>query len=232
MQRKIRIKDISEMAGVSPGTVDRILHNRGNVSETARTAVGEVLKKVNYKPNIHISGLSLKRKYKVVITTPSVTEGEYWESIHFGIQHALEEYENIRIKCLVHTYNEFDVYSCREVYDRILQIDADGVIIGLTFKEETLRLTRNLEEKGIPYIFVDSTMENASPLAFFTSDHYRCGYLMARLITSIIPQDSDIGISYAIRIGDESANTSTLRQNGFNAYLSEKIGRASCRERV
>ncbi len=222
MQQKIRIKDIAEMAGVSPGTVDRILHNRGNVSETARIAVDQVLKKVNYKPNIHISGLSLKRKYKVVITTPGVTEGEYWESIHFGIQHALEEYENIRIKCLVHTYNEFDVYSCREVYDRILEIDADGVIIGLTFKEETLRLTSKLEEKGIPYIFVDSTMENTSPLAFFTSDHYRCGYLMARLITSIIPQNSDIGISYAIRIGDESANTSTLRQNGFNDYLSEK----------
>ena len=69
MQRKARIKDIAEMAGVSSGTVDRILHNRGNVSESARKAVEEVLKKVNYKPNIHISGLSLKRKYKVVITT-------------------------------------------------------------------------------------------------------------------------------------------------------------------
>nr|HPR19478.1 LacI family DNA-binding transcriptional regulator [Proteiniphilum sp.] len=68
MQRKARIKDIAEMAGVSSGTVDRILHNRGNVSESARKAVEEVLKKVNYKPNIHISGLSLKRKYKVVIT--------------------------------------------------------------------------------------------------------------------------------------------------------------------
>lgn len=221
MQQKVRIKDIAEMAGVSPGTVDRILHNRGNVSEAARTAVEEVLKKVNYKPNIHITGLSLKRKYKVVITTPNVAAGEYWESIHSGIEHALEEYKNIRIKCLVHTYNEFDVYSCREVYDRILQIDADGVIIGLTFKEETLRLTQKLEEKGIPYIFVDSTMENASPLAFFTSDHYRCGYLMAKLITAIIPEGSDIGISHAVKIGDESANTSTLRQSGFNDYLAQ-----------
>ena len=106
---------------------------------------------------------------------------------------------------MVHTYNEFDVYSCREVYDRILQIDMDGMIIGLTFKEETLRLTKQLDEKGIPYIFVDSTIENASPLAYFTSDHFRCGYLMAKLITSIIPAGSDIGISHAVKIGDESA---------------------------
>lgn len=222
MQQKARIKDIAEMAGVSAGTVDRILHNRGNVSEPARKAVEEALKKMKYKPNIHISGLSLKRNYKVVITTPGVTKGEYWESIHLGIHHALEEYENIRVKCLVHTYNEFDVYSCREVYNRIVEIDADGVIIGLTFKEETLRLTRLLEERGIPYIFVDSTMENTSPLAFFTSDHYRCGYLMAKLITSIIPPGSDIGMSEAVRVGDESANTSILRKKGFHDYLEEK----------
>ena len=29
---KIRIKDIAELSGVSVGTVDRVLHNRPNVS--------------------------------------------------------------------------------------------------------------------------------------------------------------------------------------------------------
>ena len=105
MQGKIRIKDIAEMSGVSPGTVDRIIHNRGRVSESARQAVEEVLKKVHYKPNIHITGLSLRRKYKVIITTPDVMEGEYWESIHMGIRKAIQVYENIRIKCSVYTYN-------------------------------------------------------------------------------------------------------------------------------
>jgi LacI family transcriptional regulator len=222
MQRKIRIKDIAKMAGVSAGTVDRILYNRGNVSETARTAVENVLKKVNYKPNIHISGLSLKRKYKVIITTPNVMEGEYWESIHFGIRHALEEFENIRIQCMVHTYNQYDIYSCREVYGRIAQLDTDAVIIGPTFKEETALLCKQLEEKDIPYIFVDSPLENTTPLAFFTSNHYVCGYLVAKLITSIIPPGSDIGMLQAVRIGDESANTSILRKQGFNDYLAEK----------
>lgn len=222
MQRKIRIKDIAEMAGVSAGTVDRILHNRGNVSESARVAVEEVLKKVNYKPNIHISGLSLKRKYKVAITTPAVMEGEYWESIHSGIAHALEEFENIQIQCLVHTYNQYDIYSCREVYDRIARLDADAVIIGPTFKDETVRLCSGLDDRGIPYVFVDSPMENTSPLAFFTSDHYVCGYLVAKLITTIIPPESDLAMLQAVRIGDESANTSILRKQGFNDYLVEK----------
>ncbi|WP_294081192.1 substrate-binding domain-containing protein [Proteiniphilum sp. UBA5384] len=222
MQRKVRIKDIAEMAGVSAGTVDRILHNRGNVSEAARIAVEGVLEKVNYKPNIHISGLSLKRKYKIIITTPHVMEGEYWESIHAGIRHALEEFENIKIQCLVYTYNQYDIYSCRDVYDQVAQLNADAIIIGATFKEETLGLTNQLEKKEIPYVFVDSPLDHTMPLAFFTSDHYICGYLVAKLITSIIPSGRDIGMLQAVRIGDQSANTSILRKQGFNDYLKDK----------
>ena len=76
MKKRIRIKDIAAQAGVSSGTVDRILHNRGNVSDKARIAVEKVLKQVGYKPNIHLSGLSLKKTYEIVITTPHASRGE------------------------------------------------------------------------------------------------------------------------------------------------------------
>ena len=39
MQKKVRIKDIAHKAGVSTGTVDRVLHNRGYVSEDAKQKV-------------------------------------------------------------------------------------------------------------------------------------------------------------------------------------------------
>ena len=39
MTDKIRIKDIAERAGVSVGTVDRVLHERPNVSKSAREKV-------------------------------------------------------------------------------------------------------------------------------------------------------------------------------------------------
>mgnify|MGYP000166716285 CR=1 FL=1 len=42
----IRIIDIARMAGVSTGTVDRVLHNRGRVSEEKRAKVEKVLKEI------------------------------------------------------------------------------------------------------------------------------------------------------------------------------------------
>ena len=48
MGKTYRIKDIAELSGVSTGTVDRILHNRGKVSEEAQKKVEKVLKEIDY----------------------------------------------------------------------------------------------------------------------------------------------------------------------------------------
>lgn len=221
MQKKVRIIDIAKMAGVSKGTVDRVMHNRGNVSDTARKSIEKVLEQVNYKTNIHVSSISLKRSYKIVVTTPEVSLGAYWESIHHGIQHALEEYENVRVELQVFPYNQYDVYSCRETFEKIASLDMDALIIGPTFNEETVNLCMKMSYREIPYIFVDSAIEETSPLAFFSADHYVCGYMMARLITSIIPDHSNIAIFQAVRTGDRSANTTILRKKGFTDYLSK-----------
>ena len=62
MTEKIRIKDIAEMAGVSVGTVDRVLHNRPNVSPPAREKVEKALKEMNYQPNMYASALAYNKK--------------------------------------------------------------------------------------------------------------------------------------------------------------------------
>lgn len=46
------IKDIARMAGVSAGTVDRVLHNRGDVSAASREKVQKVLDEIDYHPNM------------------------------------------------------------------------------------------------------------------------------------------------------------------------------------
>ena len=61
---KIRIKDIARLANVSTGTVDRVLHNRGEVSAKSREKVEKVLKEINYQPNIYASALASKKSVR------------------------------------------------------------------------------------------------------------------------------------------------------------------------
>ena len=51
MNERITIKDIAERAGVSSGTVDRVLHNRPSVSKKALAKVKTALEELNYEPN-------------------------------------------------------------------------------------------------------------------------------------------------------------------------------------
>ena len=53
MAAKIRIKDIAQRAGVSAGTVDRVLHNRPSVSKASFEKVKKVMEEMNYTPNMY-----------------------------------------------------------------------------------------------------------------------------------------------------------------------------------
>lgn len=219
---KIRIKDIAQMAGVSAGTVDRVLHGRGNVSSSAKQAVESVLGNVKYKPNLYLSSISMKKRYNIAITTPMINDGEYWEQIHHGIMHAIKEYNTIDIACSFFYYDQYDLFSCRATFDKLLKTSPDAVIIGPTFKDETIVLTNRLSDKKIPYVFVDSVVEGTDPLAFYSANQYLCGYLIAKLTCQICAATDEYVLFQAVRIGDESANNTILRKIGFMGYFKER----------
>lgn len=150
---KIRIKDVAQMAGVSPGTVDRVLHNRGNVSQESLKAVQKALGKMNYHSNIHVSAISLKKSYKIVVLIPQYSTGDYWEQITNGIELAMERYSGIEVDCIYCQYDQFDLFSARRAYSQIVGMEPNGVIIGPTFRQEAVALTQKLDAASIPYIY-------------------------------------------------------------------------------
>ena len=82
---KIRIKDIAERAGVSVGTVDRVLHNRPNVSKPAREKVEQALKEMKYQPNVYASALAYNKSYVFIALIPQHESEAYWEEVEQGL---------------------------------------------------------------------------------------------------------------------------------------------------
>ncbi|MCR4570191.1 MAG: LacI family DNA-binding transcriptional regulator, partial [Bacteroidales bacterium] len=52
MTEKATINDIARLTGLSKGTVDRVLHNRGEVSRKSYQKVMDVIKELGYEPNL------------------------------------------------------------------------------------------------------------------------------------------------------------------------------------
>lgn len=231
MPKQFKIKDIAALAGVSAGTVDRVIHNRGKVSEKNRLAVEHILESVGYKSNIHTSAISLKKEFRILISTPTANPGEYWGAIHKGFEKALDEYSDINLVCSYHTYNQFDVYSCRKSFENALQEEADAVVIGPIFIEESLEFCRKLDEKGTPYIFINSTIKGTHPITSYMLDQYSCGKIVGKLLDMSTPPDTSVAIFETYRRGNQGVHNQIERVRGFEDYMStsgnsKKIKRA------
>ena len=51
----ITISDVARAARVTNGTVDRVLHERGEVSKKTREKVLRVIEELGYQPNVYAS---------------------------------------------------------------------------------------------------------------------------------------------------------------------------------
>ena len=222
MAKKHRIKDIALIAGVSAGTVDRVLHNRGDVSFDSRMKVEKALAKISYIPCTTIPTISENAKQiRILIIMPQHTPGDYWELIEKGIENAIRDFTNIKLKIKYLYYDQFDLYSCRQNFSKALTLKADAVVIGPSFYDETVLFANQLFINNIPYVFVDTPVNNTKPLAFFGPHSFQTGVVQAKLLTMSLKPGKDIAFFQARRIGDESSIPSLTRSYGFMSYIKE-----------
>lgn len=62
--KQVRIKDIAKLSGFSIGTVDRVLHNRGEVAADTKEKILKIARELDYKPNIVAQALTTKSSTK------------------------------------------------------------------------------------------------------------------------------------------------------------------------
>ena len=60
MSSQPTIKDVARLSGVSIGTVDRVLHNRGKVSEQNMSAVQNAIERCGLPPSVRGETLTLE----------------------------------------------------------------------------------------------------------------------------------------------------------------------------
>ncbi|MBP6611504.1 MAG: LacI family DNA-binding transcriptional regulator [Paludibacter sp.] len=216
----IRIKDIARLAGVSEGTVDRVLHKRGDVSAKSQEAVNKVLKEINYTPNILARSLASKRIYRFIYLIPSYKEGEYWSIVNKGFEKAMQEFSGYNVSFEKACYDQFDVNSFNKVAQSILISQPDAVFIAPIFRDETLKLTLKLSEAGVLFSFIDSVIDEANFLSYYGQNSFLSGYIAAKFLLDGLNQNDKVMVIRTKRKGAVS-NQTKARYDGFMHYMEE-----------
>lgn len=170
------------MSGVSAGTVDRVLHNRGDVSVSSREKVQKVLDEIDYHPNMFAIGLAAKKHYHIVCIIPYYIEHDYWYAVVAGIDRAAQELRPFNVGVSYLYYRHADKSSYKEAYAVLREENADAVLVAPNFREETIKLTAYLEEADIPYAFIDFNIEQTHALCYIGQDSKTSGYIAAKIL--------------------------------------------------
>lgn len=215
------IKDIAIEAQVSPGTVDRVLHNRSGVSKKTEARIKLILEKNNFKINRVARSLAMNKYLNIAVLIPKYdTENVFWRAPRLGIQSAQEEVEVFGVKVANFAFDQFRASSYVKQSKALLDSNPDGVVIVPTFQKETKQLTDGLEEKNIPYMFINIDLEGFKNISFIGQDAYLSGRLAAKLMHLCLKDACDVLIVQT-RPNIDINHAISKRISGFSDYLAE-----------
>lgn len=222
---KVRIKDIAKIANVSIGTVDRVIHNRGEVSQATRERIRNLLEEYHYKPDIIASSLALKRQIHLAVVMPRhVNEHAFWKLPQSGIQKAMDELSHYKIS--VDTFY-FDQFNKDDFVSQLKQFpypQVHGVLFAPVFQEESIVFIRRCEKEMVPVILFNSMLNEPSIRSFVGQDAYHSGYVAAKLINYGIEPGRDVAIVNMSVRNDHYAHIIS-REKGFRSYFEEHSDR-------
>ena len=221
MSSKIRIKDIAKMAGVSVGTVDRVLHGRPNISKIAREKVEKVLAQINYQPNMYASALAYNKSYTFYLLVPQHESEAYWEEIEEGAMKAAEVRRDFHINVEVIYYDRFNAETFVNQVNHCLSLNPDGVIVVPAQLEITRTFTDKLHERNIPFVMLDSYMPDLQPLSFYGQDSLASGYFAAKMLMMVAYNESEIAIVKQTKDGKVVSKQQENRETGFRTYMND-----------
>lgn len=221
-KKKITVIDVARMSGVSKGTVDRVLHNRGGVSVASKRRVEEVIASLGYHPNLYASMLALKKMYVVVCLIPEFGQGDYWQLAGEGISKAEKMAEEYNVQLVSVLYDQYDLESFRSACRRVLDMAPSAVMVAPMFREETQHFASSLASRSIPYVYIDSRLEDSDYLAYYGMPMHRSGYLAASLLVGDL-QPTEVAVFRIDRGGERRADPTHDRREGFMDYMGEHL---------
>ena len=218
--KKYTIKDIAELAGVSKGTVDRVIHKRGKVSQKALEKVNKLLEEIDYHPNPMARNLKNNKVYVICVVLPNPKEDSFWEPCIAGINQAIEEFKSFLVDIKVFHYSANSTKSFQDINNKVLSLTPDAVLLTPLFSKESIVIENNYKSAGIVVSTFNNRIDKNQTVSFVGQDLYQSGRVGAKLMHMIAPKKSKLVICHI----DETFNNAShmqKKEKGFRDYFEE-----------
>lgn len=223
MKNRVRIKDIAEKAGVSKGTVDRVLHKRGNVSPEARKKVQEAVEELDYQRNIIASALAYNRVWRIAALLPRPGEDPFWQQPAIGIGRALKAVRDYGISIDYYNFGEANAAEFLSCSQHVLDGNYDAVLVAPIFAKEGHSFFDGCEEQGLKYVQINTYLPRTdnSFVCYIGQDSYQSGKLAAKLLSFSV-KEGDTAMIFHLEKAVYNSKHLMEKEKGFRDFLLQE----------
>lgn len=218
MNKRVRIKDVAKRAGISVGTVDRVIHKRGRVAPDVKQKVLAVMKELGFQRNPIASALARNESYVVAVLLPDYNEDPYWEQPFAGVEKARKQIEHFGITVEYHFFELLNPKDFHKKATEVLATKPKAVLFPPLFLKEGQWFLNECDKAKIPCVSINTNIPGSKSLSYIGQDSYQSGVLAARLMNfGASPNGTAIIIDFSR--GAPNAKHLVEKKEGFNDYF-------------
>ena len=173
------IKEIASLIGVSRGTVDRVLHNRGRVSPEVREKVYAAIKELGYEPNKAGRMLAAKKNPCCIGVFCPGSYNSFFDEIIRGMEEATEEYRDLGFSLKVSMVRGFDTEDHLKGLEDLVESGINALVSAPICNQQIIDYLSSLK---IPSAVFNTDLDYGNKLYYVGSDYAEKGRIDAGLL--------------------------------------------------
>ena len=220
------IKMIAEQAGVSIGTVDRVLHDRPYVKAEVRERVLRVMEELDYRPNQMASALATSGTARRLAVVQPEWDPYVREAMDQGVARFREARRDYNVTVDIHNYAQDNTEACLRLLTQAVENGAQGIALCASDCGAVRARLEDLKARRVPVVTFNSDIPGGARLCYVGEDAHRAGRIAGEIAAKFLRPGEPLLLVYA---GPAYAGHKA-RADGFLERLGELgFRREDCR---
>nr|WP_307991811.1 LacI family DNA-binding transcriptional regulator [uncultured Niameybacter sp.] len=208
---------MADLCGVSRGTVDRVLNNRGKVKKETEIKVKQIAEQLGYTPNIAAKQLVAK-KNPLTIGVLLIAEGNsFFDDVIRGVQRAEKELKDYGVTVILQTMKGYNVQRQIQLMEE-MRPHINALIINPISSVIITNKINELVEEGLCVITINTDIRESKRLCYIGSNYTKCGETACGILGLLTGGKANIGIL----TGSKKVAGHNQRVKGFKTICNKK----------
>ena len=179
----ITIREIAKLAGVSRGTVDRVLNNRTGVNAETSRIVKQIAEEHGYSPSAPGKMLAAKSKHlKIGFIVCDRSMDIFFHSLIKAAEQKAEELKSFGVRVNIYKLKNLSDTYVEDVLRQVEEDKLEGIAMLPLQLPAVNCFIKRMKERNTPLVFFNLNSQEEEGLAYVGCDYYEAGRVAAGLI--------------------------------------------------